>query len=244
GPVRGYARRLTVQPRATDTFDVDEQIRFRMAVPFFAPLFALPVRATLRKESLRLAAGGADQAQPTQPWWAPPDRLDRRASTVLGLLGVLALIGGYLGTLITQTITYAAERFDADDSAQGLTLAVVRVGVLLAVVIAATSDRRGRRLLLLGTTASAILLAATGAAAPSLAWLGASQTLARGLSTALALLVGIVAAEELPAGSRAYGVSVLALAAGLGAGMCVWALPLADLGPDGWRALYLIPLLA
>ena len=37
----------------------------------------------------------------------------------------------------------------------------------------------------------------------------------------------------MPAGSRAYGVSVLALAAALGSGMAVWALPLADLGDAG-----------
>jgi MFS family permease len=159
-------------------------------------------------------------------------------------LCVLALLGGYLGTLITQTITFAADRFDADEAAQGLTLALVRIGVLLALVITALSDRRGRRHLLLVTATAAVIAAATGALAPSLAWLGASQTIARGLATALGLLIGIVAAEELPAGSRAYGVSVLALSAGLGAGMCVWALPLADLGPDGWRILYVIPLAA
>jgi MFS family permease len=89
-----------------------------------------------------------------------------------------------------------------------------------------------------------VLFAATGALAPGLIALGLSQMVARGLSTALGLLVGIVAAEELPAGSRAYGVSVLALSAGLGAGMCVWVLPLADLGPNGWRLIYLIPLLS
>lgn len=242
GPVRDYRRTLEVVRGDDGHHDVVEHIRFSLAVPFFAPLFALPVRATLAKESARIAAGTAESE--TQPWWAPPDRLDRRAATVIALLSVLSLVGGYLGTLITQTITFAVERFDGDDADQSFVLAAVRVGVLLALVIAAASDRRGRRTLLLGTSLAAILLAATGALAPSLAWLGASQTIARGLSTALALLVGIVAAEELPAGSRAYGVSVMALAAGLGAGMCVWALPLADLGPDGWRLLYLIPLLA
>ena len=57
------------------------------------------------------------------------------------------------------------------------------------------------------------------------------------------MVVLVAAAEELPAGSRAYGVSVLALAAGLGAGMAVWALPLADLGTKGWRLIYVIPVL-
>jgi MFS family permease len=242
GPVRSYERTLRVEPDGVGRFSVTEVVRFRLAVPFFAFLFLPVIRRELRRpEAL---AAPLPPLSTSQPWWAPPDRFDARASTVLALLCVLALVGGYLGTLISQTITFAAERFDADEAAQGLTLALVRIGVLLAVVITALSDRKGRRLLLIATAVAAVLTAATGALAPSLAWLGVSQTVARGLSTALGLLIGIVAAEELPAGSRAYGVSVLALTAGLGAGMCVWALPLADLGPDGWRALYLIPMLS
>src|SRR5690606_19453122 len=129
-----------------------------------------------------------------QPWWAPPDRLDARAARVMGLLALLALVGGYLGTLISQTLTFAAEEFGAGDTAQGATLAAVRIGVLLALVITALSDRRGRRALLVGTAIAAVLAAATGALAPGLVALGLSQTVARGLSTALGLLVGIVAA--------------------------------------------------
>ncbi|MBK5222690.1 MAG: MFS transporter [Acidimicrobiia bacterium] len=242
GPVRSYRRTLHVDATLADgRHHVVDEIRFSLAIPFFALLFVLPVRSALTQASKDAAAGHTVERQ---PWWAPPDRFDRRAATVLAMLGALSIVGGYLGTLITQTITFAADRFDADDSAQGLTLALVRIGVVLALFIVAASDRRGRRLLLLGTATAAILVAATGALAPSLFWLGSSQTVARGLSTALALLVGIVAAEELPAGSRAYGVSVMALAGGLGAGMCVWVLPLADLGPDAWRILYLVPLAA
>lgn len=243
GPVRTYLRTVEVQT-GDDGHHVSEVVRFSLAVPFFGPLFVLPVRRALAHEARDVVDGTSGEGPDAQPWWAPPDRLDRRAATVISLLSVLALVGGYLGTLITQTITFAADRFDADDGDQSVVLAAVRVGVLLALLISAASDRRGRRVLLLGTATAAILTAATGAVAPSLVWLGASQTVARGLSTALGLLVGIVAAEELPAGSRAYGVSVMALAAGLGAGMCVWVLPLADLGPDGWRLLYLVPLLA
>jgi predicted MFS family arabinose efflux permease len=60
----------------------------------------------------------------------------------------------------------------------------------------------------------------------------------------MGILIGVFAAEELPRGSRAYGVSVLALCAALGAGMAVWVLPVADLDPRGWRVIYLVPLLA
>jgi len=242
GPVREYRRTLRVATRPTPAgaaHEVHEEIRFRLALPYWGWLF-VPV---VRRELGRLPPAGADEPRRT-PWWAPPDRFEPRAASVLALLCTLALVSGYLGTLITQTITFAADRFDASDRAQGTTLAAVRIGVVLALGLTVLADRRGRRLLLVGSAAGSILVTATGALAPGLVWLGASQTVARGLSTALALLIGIVAAEELPAGSRAYGVSVLALSAALGSGMAVWALPLADLGPDGWRILYVIPLAA
>lgn len=86
------------------------------------------------------------------------------------------------------------------------------------------------------------MAAIAGALAPSLWWLAGTQLVARGFVTALAVLITIVAAEEVPRGSRAYAVSVLGMAGGLGAGACVLALPLAELGSGGWRILYLLPL--
>jgi MFS family permease len=46
----------------------------------------------------------------------------------------------------------------------------------------------------------------------------------------------------MPRNSRAYAVSVLAMASGLGAGVAVMSLPLADIGPGGWRFVYLMAL--
>jgi MFS family permease len=238
GPFEHYRRSVTTDPAtipADGTVEVTETTEFRLAIPVWRPVFTPLARRALR---------GTDRVPGRSPWWAPPDRFDPRAARVLALLTVFAMISGYLGTLITQTITFAADEFGAGDRAQGVTLAAVRVGVLLALVLAAAADRRGRRTLLIWITVAACITAATGAAAPDLTWLGASQTVARGLSTAMGLLVAIVAAEELPRNSRAYGVSVLALTAALGSGMAVWALPLADLAVWTWRLLYLIPLAA
>ena len=46
----------------------------------------------------------------------------------------------------------------------------------------------------------------------------------------------------MPRSSRAYALSVLALAGGLGAGVAVVALRLADIGANGWRLIYLLSL--
>ena len=63
------------------------------------------------------------------------------------------------------------------------------------------------------------------------------------MGIALAFLVGVVAAEEMPRNSRAYAISVLAMASGLGAGVAVMSLGLADVGRSGWRLVYVMALI-
>ena len=58
----------------------------------------------------------------------------------------------------------------------------------------------------------------------------------------LTILIGIVATEEMSSESRAWAISVLAIAAGLGAGIALAALPIADLGAGSWRIIYAISL--
>jgi putative MFS transporter len=77
--------------------------------------------------------------------------------------------------------------------------------------------------------------------APSLPWLTGSQILTQGCAYGLFILLPVVAVEELPAGSRAYAVGLLAMAAALGAGVSVVALRLADIAVWGWRLVYVIP---
>ncbi|MBI2709311.1 MAG: MFS transporter [Actinobacteria bacterium] len=235
GPFRSYERRLDCEPLGEGRFRLTETTSFRLAIPLWGPLFVLPIRREMRRVEGRDA--------PRQPWWAPPDAFDARSAEILGLLSIISIVVGYLGTLLTQTLTFAADEFRASTTAQSTTLAAVRVGVLLALVLVARADRLGRRRLLIGAAVGACATAVLGAVAPSLVVLGATQAVSRGLATTGVVLITIVAAEEMPAGSRAYAVSVMTMAAALGGGMALWALPLADLGTQGWRLVYLIPVL-
>jgi MFS family permease len=141
-------------------------------------------------------------------------------------------------------MTYAASEFGASRAAQGLSLGAVRANVVLALGILVLADRRGRRPLIIACAAGAALLTSLGALAPSLVWLTATQILAVALTAALLVLVGVMAAEEMPAGSRAWALAVLTMAVGLGGGLATAALPLAGLGTRGWRWLFAGALLA
>ncbi len=235
GPFDHWERMVTVV--ADDNGDeegqvVTETISFRLALPVWRVVFTpLVRRAVVRPASKRRSI-----------WWLPPDRLDAEVARTLARLCLISLAAGYLGTLLTQTNTFAKAQFDSSDTALSTMLAGVRLAALLALAVVALADRKGRRSVLLWSAVAACALAATGALVPDLAWLGISQTAARTASTSMAIIIGIFAIEEMPAGSRAYAVSVLAMSAALGAGGCVAALPLADLGEGGWRLLYLIPL--
>ena len=233
GAVEDYQRRVTTEELPGGHRAVTSTTDFRLAIPYFGWMFTGAVRHSLR----RLGRPGH------QPWWAPPERLDARAASVLGVLAAASVVAGYLGTLLTQTITFAAAEFGVvGPQGQGNALAAVRLGVLVALALVAVADRRGRRPVLLACAVGGCTLSAVGALAPSLTALSASQLMARAFATALAVLITIIAAEEVPRGSRAYAVSVLGMAGGLGAGLCVMALPLADLGPQAWRILYLLAL--
>lgn len=233
GPFRHYRRTVEVSPLDDGHSRVRQRVEFELAVPYFAWLFVLPVRA-------RLARIGADTGPP--PWWAPPDRLDARAATVLGTLAALSMVTGFLSTLMNQTVAFAAEEFRVGEGAQGVAATAVRIGTMFAVAIVARADRRGRRRVTLMAATVGCLASALGALAPSLAWLTASQVVGRAFATALIALIAIISVEEMPAGARAYAVSLLAMAGGLGAGACVLALPIADLGVSAWRVIYLLSL--
>lgn len=229
GPFRHYRRVVDV----TADGSVVERTEYRLALPWFGWLLALPVRHALRH---RPPAGASS------PWWAPPDRLDERQVRTLALLASAAMTAAFANTLFTQTANFAADDFGVGAAGQGLGGAIVRLGVVIALPFAVVADRIGRRRTIVLLAWLTPLCCAVGAFAPGFWVLVASQTVARPLGIALSLIAAIAAAEDMPRNSRAYALSVLAMSAGLGAGVAVGALRLADLGPGGWRLVYVLAL--
>ncbi|MDP1820113.1 MAG: MFS transporter [Acidimicrobiales bacterium] len=227
GPFAGYERVVEEHDG-----NVTEVTRYRLAPGMALVPFGLFYRRALRRPG-----------RATAPFWGPPEVIDAHAGSTLGALCAIAVVSGYLGTLLTQTITFAADEFGAATSTQGNVLAAVRAGVLVTVVLTAMADRRGRRSMLLACVATGCVAAAIGALSPNLVGVGLSQLVVRIVVSACTVLFVVIAAEEMPAGSRAYGVTLLGLSGAIGVGICLIALPLADLGDAAWRVLYLLPLL-
>jgi MFS family permease len=247
GPFVAYERTITIDPpdgAAGDTegagdggpdgtVTVTQRFSWRLAQGAW-PLAVNPlVRRALRNP----------QPDGALPWWFPPDRPDRQGATVLGLLASLSIIIGYHGTLLGQSMTFAADEFGSSTTAQGAALAWARVGGFLVIVLGAAADRRGRRKLLLTALLLCIGSTVAGAFSPNLAVLATTQAVNRGAWAASGLLLGVVVAEEMPKGARAYAAGLLSMSTALGAGMALWLLPVADIGPRAWRVLYLVPLL-
>ncbi len=233
GPFRVYERRISLEDLGDGQTHVHERTNFRLDVPLWAPLFH-PLMKRALAETYRSSH---------RRWWWPAEVLPAVSARLLGALSVLAVIAGYMGVLIGQTITFAAEEFGANDASQGRTLAALRIGVIVSVIIIRRADRIGRRPLLLGFTAGALVFTLLGASASSLVQLGFFQAISRGFTTGLLTLLTLAVTEEVPAGVRALGISLMTMCSGLGAGMVLWVLPVADLGPRAWRWTYIAPIL-
>ena len=233
GPFSAYRRTVTT---TNDQQKLIETLDYQLIIPWFSWLFARLFRRSLSNRSI-----GPEPS--SQPAWAPPNRLNERQAHVLGLLAAASLLSAFVNTLFTQTVAFAGDDFGVGDWGRGVAGTVVRVGIVLGLPAALLADRIGRRRVVIFLAWAAPLIASLGALAPNFPILVATQTLGRPLGLALDLLVAVIAAEEMPSGSRAYAVGLLAMANGLGAGVAVVALPLADLGDSGWRLVYVLALI-
>jgi MFS family permease len=221
------------------------RVRYRLPIPYFGFLWAPLVRRRARRVE---AAADEGRPLPTDvPWWAPPVPQDARATITVACLCLIAGVAGYAGGtggLLTETVPYAAKVYDVGNAALGTGLAVVRVGVLVALALGPLADRFGRRRLVIDAAVAHCLLAALLGLAPTFALYIAGHVALRCVDTLLGIALGVLAVESVPAGNRAITLSLVYLAGGIGVALAVGALPLAAAGRGGFAAAYLLALLA
>ena len=236
GPLRTYERAVEARPRPDGRFDVTERSHFELAIPLWgiAVRPRVPPRAAPHRPP-RPARGTRGGPRPTastrgrpassgcsarcRSWPATSARSSPRPSPTPPTASGRA----------TRPRATCSRRCGSACSSPWSSCRWPTGGVGAAWCSA--------------PTIASCATTALGALAPNMVVLGATQVVSRGLSMAVVMLITVIAAEEMPAGSRAYAVSVMTMTGALGAGMCLWALPLTGLGDNGWRLLYVIPLL-
>jgi predicted MFS family arabinose efflux permease len=232
GPFRAYRRTVTWTSGTTpDRRAVHQDVEWTHSFPYWGWLYRPLLRRTL-----------PDGVPPgVRPWWSFPDRLSPRQSTVVATMALFNVVAGMLFGILTQVLTFAdADIGNGSSGQQATVFAVVRIGVVVTMVAMVLADKVGRRRVALWSFGLAAALTVATAAAPNLVVLTGLQLLSRNLAIAGLLAVDTISVEELPAGSRAMASGLGAMAYGLGAGIAVVSLPLADLGPAGWRLTFLL----
>lgn len=234
GPFEQYQRTID-----SDGEQLTERTTYLLNIPWFGWLFALPIRLLIGRRGF----DPVHRRPHKTPWWAPPDQISPRHALILGLLAAASMSSAFTNTLFTQTAQFAAEDFGIGDVGYSVAQSIVRAGIVVALPFAILADRIGRQRVIRVVAWAAPIVTALGALAPNFPALVATQAIGRPLGLALDILIAVVVAEEMPRNSRAYAVSIMAMASGLGAGVAVMALPLADLGENGWRLVYVVTLI-
>ena len=200
-------------------------------------------------------------APPTQPdervraprWtrWIPRTpgmpELPPRQWKLLGLLGAAEFADHYDIALFTMLLVQIQSGLGIAEDEIGVISAVIRLGVVLAVIAGLFADRFGRRRVLLVTVVGYTLTTFLTAFARSSVEFAALQLLGRGFLYAETAVAIVVVTEELAARDRGFGLGLLGALGAMGHGAASIALSFVEEIPYGWRALYAIgalPLLA
>lgn len=237
GPFRGYRRQVELGAVLEGRTQVRVVTTGRVSVPCWGPLGGWIARVAFR------SGDGRDSPPEGGHWWAPPCLLSVADAELMGRAAALAVVAGFLGGIVAQVLTYVGADLGAGVAAQSNVLALLRVGALLTAIGLWSADRYGRRRVLLWALVATALVNLLTAVAPTLGWVAGSQLVARGLVAVSALLIPVLAAEELPAGARAWAISVLFMAGGLGVGMVLWVLPFVGHG-GRWRLAFALSVVA
>ena len=184
-------------------------------LPAGRPGVGLPVRRA--RCGARSAAG---RTGPADPWWMPPDQLDAAGRDQRSRCCASSPRWPATSARCSPRPTPSSRRTSASPTAQvGVMLAAVRVGALLALVIAAIADRRGRRRVLLWSAVGRLRRDRHRGARPRPGGARRQPDRRPRVLDRLVLVISIIAVEEMPAGSRAFAVSVLTATGALGAGV-------------------------
>jgi MFS family permease len=210
---------------------------------FFGPVIAVVLGRLVRHAAATLEAAAQDEPPPPPPktpTFLPAVAFDDAQIHLLAAVCALGALASYGAALFGQVGDPIKQSFGVSTSALGNSLAITRGGALVALVVGAAADRRGRRRLLALAFCGLCLSNGVAAVAPNLAVFTGSQLFTRAFVNAIVIIAGIAAIEDAPDGARAFSAMMVGLSAGAGFAVSVVLLPIADAGAEAWRILFAV----
>lgn len=173
-----------------------------------------------------------------------PPSLSPHQWRLLGALSLAAVFGSYSQALLPLALPQIQATLAIPTAQLGILGAIIRLGALPAFGFAVGADSFGRRRLLLVAILVYALLTGATAFAPTVIVFMAAQFGMRLFVTVTAIMANVMIVEEFPANARGWGIGVYTALASVGGGTAAVCFAAVDLLPGGWRALYLVGLLA
>lgn len=173
-----------------------------------------------------------------------PPPLSQKQWRLLALVALAAIFGAYSQALLPLALPQIQASLAIPTAQLGMMGAVIRLGALPAFGFALSADHVGRRRLLLVAIVAYALLTGVTAFAPTTTIFVIAQFGVRLFVTVAAVLANVMIIEEFPAHARGWGIGVYTALASIGGGSAALLFAVIDLVPGGWRALYLVGLLA
>ncbi len=220
GPFKSYSRSVEVDPT---TGDVNQIIDFELDAPYWGPLLGLVFKPAFKKPP-----------QAEHSWW-PEEVVTAKTVRSICVLAMYSLISGFLGAILGQEIAFIGNDMDISEAGQVDAQAWIRVGIIVAIIVLPLADRFGRKPLLFAVSIAAIIFNVLTAVFENLPWIITTQAISRAFITAMFSLLTLAVIEQVPAGWRARGITVMTLTGGIGAGFTAIFLPLTDINIELWR---------
>lgn len=170
----------------------------------------------------------------------PIERIDADGRRLVLLLWLVAIVQGFTSAQASATVPFTRVALGLSEGDMSLVLALTRVAGVGALAFSRWGDRSGRRRPFLAGF-GLLVVAGTATAAVVDAWqFTVLQAGVRLATAAVGTLAVVLLAERIPGHVRAFSISIYGAGGSFGAGLGLIALPLADLGPNGWRIPFLL----
>ncbi|MGC1191924.1 MAG: MFS transporter [Candidatus Binatus sp.] len=176
---------------------------------------------------------------PPSPEQLAADSATRERATVAALLAML-FYQGFAAAIISVASPWIGKSFHLDGAGIARLFAWISLSAFGALALSRMIDRYGRRRMILWCVAAIPVCSIGAAIATSLLWFAIFQIALYAMVGAAGSGCVVMLSEELPIARRARGQSFGGLAAAVGAGLCVFLMPIFDAFGWSWRWMFVI----